>query len=149
MNAIDSLKIILVISLFFSFGINVINYTLPADAKNYILDSTAQANTYDMTDTKEQVEGSYNKIHTGIPLIDVAGSLVFFSGQIFLDLIMNFILAIPSLLTLIISNVFFFVDSGIMKFVNIFIYAVFSVIYVINLIVMAINAFSQAGVSVT
>lgn len=148
MDAIDSIKIIFVISIFFSLGMNLISYTIPDDAKVYLLTANQQASNYNMTNIKNNVEGSYTKIRTGIPLIDIAGSLVFSSGNIFLDLIMNFALATPSLISLIIGIVFSFfpIDVQIITIIKVFIFAVFSVIYFINMIVLAINAFSEAGI---
>lgn len=61
----------------------------------------------DVDDIAEDIEGGFDN-QFNIPVVDL-GSLVFFSGNILADLILNFITAIPNMVNILISAFFLFI----------------------------------------
>lgn len=100
----------------------------------------------DIENMTETIEGSMTS-QLEIPIIDM-GALLFYSGNILMDLMMNFITAIPSALTLLINtfNVLFPIDVYILTTLKIFIFGFGGILYIISLIVFLLNLRS-GGVS--
>lgn len=134
----DYLKAIILVQLFFSFAITVIVYALPADLKVYVDPFSDVSGSIDMqgvaNDLESNLQGQQN-----IPLIDV-GALVFYSGNKLLDLILNFIFAVPEMIGLLIYGIVSLlgngVDSFIMATVQLFTFVTVSALYIVSAIQM-------------
>jgi len=124
--------IMLIVQGFFSMGITLISYGLPEDARNKIGMFTENQN--DILETEEKIESSLTK-QTNIPIIDM-GALVFYSGNLVIDLLLNFIFAIPEMITLLMNCVLiiFSIDPFIIQQLQIFTSVLFSMIYFIGII---------------
>lgn len=82
-----------------------------------------------------------------IPLIDL-GALVFYSGNILIDWIVNFFTAIPSMVTLLLAlfGMLFSIDSFIMAQIKLGAYSLVILLYFASLIKMAISIRSRGSV---
>jgi hypothetical protein len=101
-------RIILVVMLFYSFATTVIAYSLPANAVEYTDAFTNfQGGNVSMEGISNDVQESLEQ-QTDIPVIEL-GALVFYSGNILLDLLVNFAFAIPGMLTALLNGVLYLV----------------------------------------
>ena len=145
-NAFHYFMFIIMVQLFYSFGISALAYAIDP-----MLPSSNVVNQYtdvgsDLSDVSSQFEGSVRS-QLDIPLVDL-GSLVFYSGNIIVDLILNFAFAVPSMVTLLIGafNMFFLVDPFIMGQFKLFIFAIISILYFIAIIGFILNVRSRGSV---
>lgn len=134
MTIIDYLKIIVFISFFYSFAITILSYTLP-ERPPYIFEQFQKyTETYNIQNTTYIIEQYYQR-QTNIPLADMA-ALVFYSGNIFIDLLLNFVFAIPSMLTLLLDALFRLINvpAAISALLKLTVYSLSFVLYMIYLI---------------
>jgi len=138
-NVMDFFKTMLVIQLFFSFAMTGIAYTMPNDAKVYVSQYISLSQKINMSDVAGKVQTS-TLSQTNIPLIDLGG-LLFFSGNLMLDLFLNFIFAIPEMITLLISALMniFSLDAVLISYVQLFAGVIFTIVYFLSLINMVIS----------
>lgn len=133
-NSLSYLKIIVLVQFFFALGITLLTYTLPADTLNYVTGFSEVGLSLDFETTTAQVQESLDQ-QTNIPVIEL-GALVFYSGNIILDLLLNFSFAIPQMFTLLLQGIMIIVgvDSQIALTVQLFISALVLTLYFIELI---------------
>lgn len=130
---------IIVIQLFYSFGVTILSHTLSDFPVNNEALTPYTDEQIDITDISGRIE-STTQNQLNIPLIDL-GALVFYSGNIIVDLMLNFFLAVPSLFTLVVSgfSLFFNVDAFLMTQIKIFLFAVVTIIYFLNMVAFVLN----------
>lgn len=135
----DYFKAVIVVMLFYSFCITGISYAIPADARNYVTSFSDVADNINLQNMSSEVQGSVEK-QLNIPVIEL-GALVFYSGNIIVDLLLNFAFAIPEMIGLLISAVLmvFNVDSYIWALVQIFASAMMIILYFISLIQLLLS----------
>lgn len=131
---------IIVVQLFFSLAITLISHTLPDDSLQYVDVFVSTANTMDIQDIGEEIQGSLDK-QTNIPIIEL-GALVFYSGNILIDLLLNFLFAIPQMFELLLTGILYFA-GGLNNFVivslQIFIKVLISALYLFGIIKLITN----------
>ena len=97
-NALQIVSVIILVQLFYAFGITLYTHALGEipDGANYldVFNDVANADTLESTGT--QLQDSISQ-QTNIPILE-AGALVFYSGNIILDLLLNFATALPQML---------------------------------------------------
>jgi len=133
----------LMVMAFYSVAITLIAYAIPANSLNYV--TAQELSGFKYQDLGNQMEDSLGK-QTNLPIIDLA-ALVFFSGNILMDLLVNFMYAIPQMLGLlvkIITAIFNF-DSGIILIVETFTSIIITSLYVVGIIQMLVGIRSQTG----
>ena len=135
----DSFKLTLFVMAFFSFSITIYSYAMPDEMRSYTDSWSNIAGQYDVQGINQKVEGSLQK-QTSVPVIDV-GALVFYSGNIILDLILNFVYAIPQMITLFFTGLMmmFGINTQIMNFIQIFLTVLMTIVYFLGLIELLIN----------
>lgn len=132
-------QVIIIIQLFYAFSITILAYSMPDNAINYVDSFSDVANDINLdsvtTDLQDSVESSLN-----IPIIEL-GALVFYSGNILVDLLLNFAFAIPEMIGLIINGFMFIfnVDSYLFAIVELFTGAIIVALYFIGLISLLLN----------
>lgn len=133
MDTMDSFKIVILIMLFYSFSITALSYAIPDDSKKYVDSFSDLANTIDLEEVSSEVQDSITQ-QTNIPVIEL-GALVFYSGNILIDLLLNFAFAIPQMIGLIINGVMllFSIDSYIFALAELFAGVVITVYYFIGI----------------
>lgn len=119
---------------FYSVSITLITHYLPSDAQVQISSFTNVGAGVNLNDTASQVQGSLDQ-QLNLPLVEV-GALVFYSGNILLDLLLNFVFAIPQMIGLLITGLCNLVNipSFIGMTVQVFASVVLVVLYIIGLI---------------
>lgn len=100
-TAIKVLIGIIVLQSFFSVGINSFTYALPPAARHFVSGFSGQ--TIDLETTAQELEDNLQR-QTNIPVIDV-GALVFYSGNMFLDFLLNFAFAIPVMIGIFFNGI--------------------------------------------
>jgi hypothetical protein len=128
-------KIILVVMLFYSFATTVIAYSLPESAVEYTDAFTNfQGGNVSMEGISNDVQESLEQ-QTDIPVIEL-GALVFYSGNILLDLLVNFAFAIPGMLSALLNGILYLVgiDAILAYHLQAFLTAVMVALYFFALI---------------
>lgn len=148
MNSMNMLKAVILIQLFFSAGVTILTYTTPAGALNHVSIFTGDG-TLDLESVGEEVQQSLQK-QTDIPVVEL-GALIFYSGNILLDFLLNFAFAIPEMIGMLINGVGMLIhlDSYIMVTVEIFAAVVVVVMYFIALISFIMGLRSGTAGSLT
>jgi hypothetical protein len=133
-GVMDLFKITLIIMMFYSFGITIIAYSIPAAALPYVTGFSELNNDIDMENIASNVQGSLQS-QTNIPVIEL-GALVFYSGNILIDLLLNFVFAIPEMFTALINGLLmvFNIPPFIATQIQILTGVMFTVIYFIGVI---------------
>lgn len=138
-KAISIFMVVLVIQLFYSTAVTTVAYSLPEDVRNYVNPSTTIASNIDIEEVSNDLESSLDS-QLNVPLIEL-GALVFYSGNILLDLMLNFLSALPQLLTLVLTTVFDLVniDSQINLYLQLFLTGIVTIYYFFSLLVLITN----------
>lgn len=129
-----SFQVIIIIQLFYAFAITILAYSMPTNALNYVDSFSDVANDIDLdsvtTDLQDSVESTLN-----VPIIEL-GALVFYSGNILVDLLLNFAFAIPEMIGLVINGFLYIfnVDSYLFAIVELFAGAVIIALYFIGIL---------------
>ena len=123
-------ELLLAMQLFYAFAITIIAYSLPDDTVNYIID---------IENTSIQIQQTIQQ-QMDIPVVDL-GALVFYSGNIIVDLFLNFLTAIPSMFSMVLAGLFAFinVDAFLATQLKLFITTLFTIIYILMLIQFIMN----------
>jgi len=134
MNTMDMFKTVLLVSLFFSFIITGLTYTMPSDSLNHIEMFSQVGNGIGMNESVSMVQDSLEQ-QSNIPVVEL-GALVFYSGNILMDLVLNFTFALPEMISLIINGVMtlFSVDTYLMYLVQVFTSSIMIILYFISII---------------
>lgn len=146
-NMMDWFKVILVIQLFYAFVITGLVYVLPVDTLGYVGGFSDVANQVDLEGITSQVQDSLER-QTNIPVVEI-GALVFYSGNIIIDLMLNFAFALPQMLGMLVNGVMllFNVDSYIFAIVQLFSSAVVTVMYFLGIIEILLSVRSGRSLS--
>ncbi len=134
LRAMDLFKMVILIQLFYSFAITLLISSMPSESLNYLTSFSDITEEINLESVSSDVQSSLTS-QTEIPVIDV-GSLIFFSGNILLDLLLNFAFAIPQMIGLLISGLLLLinVDSSIYITVELFAGVIIIVMYFIAII---------------
>jgi len=130
----DSFKVIIIVMLFYSFAITTLAYVIPDGAKDYVKIYSDVAETISLNGTAAKVQDSITR-QTNLPIIEL-GAMVFYSGNIVIDLMLNFAFAIPQMLGMFINGIFTLInlDSYLFAIVQLFASVAVLVWYFISLI---------------
>ena len=96
-------KTMILVQLFFSFSITMITHAIPTSELVYVTSFSSLKNDIDAGDVSQEIQDSLDR-QTNIPLIDV-GAMVFYSGNIIIDLMLNFFFAVPEMIFLLIDGI--------------------------------------------
>ena len=106
-NGFQVFTALLMVQLFYAFAVTLVVPVLPAALENQVIQFTDEAGTINYTTLATEVEGTVEN-QVNIPLLDF-GALVFYSSSFLLNLMINFITAIPQMLTIFINAIFIFI----------------------------------------
>jgi len=139
MSSMSALKAILTIQLFYAFAITLIIYSVPASDVGSLEMYEEPAEEVNITSIESQVRESTQQ-QVNVPLVDLS-SLVFFSGNVIVDLMLNFVLAVPQMFVLLVSSFTLFlpIDAVITQRVAWFIGAFVGVMYFLGIIAFLMN----------
>lgn len=127
------------VQLFYSLAMTTLVYSMamfvPLNQVELFTDNIGQ----DVDDIAEDIEGNFEN-QFNIPVVDL-GSLVFFSGNLLADLILNFITAIPNMVNILISAVFLFIpiDAQLQTNIKLFIVVSLTISYMLGTLAFLAN----------
>jgi hypothetical protein len=112
-STFDWFKTVLYVMLFYSVSITLITQFMPSDMLDYayVFTDGIDDKNLNYDEITQEVQGGLDQ-QSNVPLIEV-GALVFYSGNILVDLILNFITAIPQMITLLINGIALLFANGI------------------------------------
>ena len=136
---------IVMIQLFYGFGMTLLAYALPTAAIDMINMYSGPSEDLDMVGISDTIESNLRS-QLDIPIVDI-GAVVFFSGNILMDLIINFFTAIPSMITLAFTSFFmlFPVDAFIATQIKIVVWVFASIVYFIAFLSFIMSIRSGTG----
>jgi hypothetical protein len=146
MGQMQLVKIIIVVQLFYAFAITALVYNLPVGTQGFF-------ETFNPPDASLNIVAQTNEIESSvrnsldIPVVEI-GALLFYSGNIVLDLLLNFIFAIPQMIGMLINGftVLFTLDNQLVIYLNAFTYALTVAWYMIGLLQLLNSIRSGQGV---
>lgn len=146
MSMMNEFKVMLVVMLFYSFCITLITYAMPVESISYVDSFSSLANEANLENVSVQIQDSITQ-QTRIPIIEL-GALVFYSGNIVIDLLLNFAFAIPEMIGLLVNGIMLLlnVDSYIFAVVQLFASVVMIVLYFVSIMQLLIGIRTQGGV---
>ena len=144
---LDFFKVVLTVQLFWSFGVTVLVATIPAAQLPYISLFTNTANTDALETMGTDIQGNLQS-QLDIPVVDF-GSLVFYSGNLIIDLMLNFFFAVPEIFTLLISGLFLFapIDVTLQFWVKTFAFTLIAALYFLGLLNFLTQMRSGSGLT--
>lgn len=146
-NVMKLFTVIIIVQLFYSFSITVLTHSLPDGSLNYVGAFSEPADEISLTETATSIEDSISR-QTSLPIVEF-GALVFFSGNIVVDLLLNFAFAIPQMIGILINGIMllFNVDSFLFATVQVFSSVVIMALYFFGLIqlVLGVRSGSSGG----
>lgn len=146
MAEMNSLKAVLIVMLFYAFAVTILAYTMPGNSTRYIQAFETQ-NTPSITETAETIQNSIQS-QLNIPIIEI-GALVFYSGNIVIDLFLNFAFAIPEMLSILLNGVIYLVNipGDLVGTVQLFGFALFTIFYVLGIIQLLLGVRSGRSIA--
>lgn len=141
MDMMRLIMMVIVIQALWSTSITLYTHSLPGD----VLVGSAFELGADVGGLADDIQGNLER-QTNIPVLDM-GALVFYSGNILLDILVNFISAIPQMITMLISGIMFlfsipeFVQDGIQVFATV----VLTAMYLLSMMSMIMSFRSGRG----
>lgn len=146
MSAIDYFKAVLLTQIFYSLAVTLLLYSLPADMLPPIQSFSDLSNNIDVNNITAEVQGTLTH-QTQVSVVDI-GSLVLFSGNILLDLLVNFAFALPQMITLLINGIVMLIgiDAYITLQIQVFATALIMIMYFITLLTLLTNIRSRGTV---
>ncbi len=138
-DLIQYLKVVLIVQLFYAFSITMIVYALPAASLADIAKFQQPTETFSEKYIADQVGESVEQ-QFDLPVVELA-ALVFYSGDIVLDLIVNFATAVPSMFTLLIEAFLLFInlDATLAFNIKLFFWIMISMLYFISVVTFLLN----------
>jgi hypothetical protein len=127
--------LIVTIQIFYAGGVTMLAYSLPTAQLNHLdFDDTYQSisNDLDIDNIADTIQTNVRS-QLNIPVVDIS-ALVFFSGNIIIDMIINFWTAVPSMITILISSYFtyFPVDAYIQSYIKLVVYVFITILYTVG-----------------
>lgn len=136
----------LMVSLFYAFAVTLIVPALPNSVQNQVIAYTNDAGIIDYTTLGTEVETTLQN-QVNVPLLDF-GALVFYSSSFLLNLMINFVTAIPQMLTMFLASIFIFfpVEQGLQIKIKMIFTFILSIFYFLGIIAFITNFRSGGGV---
>jgi len=141
-------SLVLIVHLFYGFSITLIEYAIPADAL-----ANAQVAMFEegistlnaqklSADLQSNVQQQFN-----IPVVDL-GALLFYSGNIVIDLILNSTFAVPQMMSILLNGVFLFMNIDAQIKLNLVLFAtvVAAIIYFLGILSFVLQVRQIGGV---
>lgn len=147
MGSVQLFVFILMVQLFWSFGITIFAHTIPIEQQQFVsiyLDNptgdTLQNIPLEVEDnTRNQLE---------IPVLDTV-TLIMFTGNILMDLILNFLTAIPTMFILLVEGIVTFIpiEATLLKTLKLLLWVTATILYMIAIVTTLSNLRSSRGVN--
>ena len=131
-NFLNYFKAALIVQLFWSIAVTLLVLSMPSSDLVYLSFASESPTASTIDSVGDQMQGALSSSST-LPVVDSA-TLVFYSGNIVLDLIGNFVTAIPQMFTLLLKALFslFPIDIMLQKRLYVVSYAFISILYLFS-----------------
>jgi hypothetical protein len=125
---------VILIQLFYAASITIYTRAMPEEALDYVTSFSDVANEINLETVSDDVQDSLES-QTNVPIVEL-GALVFYSGNILIDLLLNFAFAIPQMIALLLTGIEMLFDfhTGIAATVQLFATVSVTVFYFFGLI---------------
>lgn len=136
-NVIDYFKVMVIVQLFYAVSIGILTYGMGLGAP-LALDNantfTGITNQIDIQTVSDEIEGNLQS-QSDMPVVEL-GALVFYSGNLLIDLLLNFTFAIPMMIATLINGIItiFSIDTFIVSQIEILLSVLMLVMYFIGII---------------
>lgn len=144
MQGMDYLRAIVIMLAFYSFSVTAITHYLPSDVTG--------TGIFTNLNTAGSVQNINAQVNSGlgqqlnIPVFDL-GSLIYYSGNFIVDMLVNFVFAIPQIIGIFFAGLFYLfgVDAFIANQILLVIKVLAGTSYTIMLITLLINVRSRTA----
>jgi hypothetical protein len=135
----------LTVMLFYSGSVTILTYSLAGYSPNQAIMAQYNNASVDPADIQNRVEQA-TRSETRIPIVTEA-ALVFYSGNLLLDLMLNFITAIPNMIAIVIGTIIYFfgVDPSIMATVKIILIAIIMAVQLMAIVGFILSFRNKTG----
>lgn len=136
---LNLLKAVLLVQIFFSIGITLFAYGLPDDKIDYLESYQDLSSEINIETIRDEMQSGLDS-SLNIPVIEL-GALIFYSGNIIIDLMLNFAFAIPEMLGLLIAgfSTLFSIDTFVMATVQLLSGVLVTILYFLGLLQLLSN----------
>lgn len=137
MSMFSYFKALVVMMIFWSFAITLYSHYLPESVKPYVavyLDSGEDTNSL-----TGEISGTLDN-QLNLPILEV-GALVYYSSNFVIDLLVNFIFAVPEMIGLLFSGFLYFIpmDTYLNMQITLLVQAAATILYVLGLLAFISN----------
>lgn len=141
----DYFKFIIIVQLFFGFSVTLIAYAMPADAHEFV-EIIQPGHPINLGSVSQNIQESAEK-QMNVPLLDM-GALIFYSGNVIVDMILNTLFAIPEMVSIVTNILVHFLPfpAAIQGTLQVFLWAVISAVYIIGILAFVMEVRSGGGV---
>lgn len=143
---LDSFKVMMTAQVFWSLVFTLLVYTMPGADQGQLALITMTNGTTNLATISTQFESAVTN-QTNIPIVEL-GALLFYSGNIIIDLLLNFAFAIPQMFSMLL-NIFFLIlpmPQNIQLTVSLFFVALIAIAYAIGILQFVTNMRSGGNV---
>jgi hypothetical protein len=147
MGGLDNFKVMMTAQVFWSFVFTMLLYTTPVADQNQLAWITMSSGTTDLATIGTSFEAAVTN-QTNIPIVEI-GALLFYSGNIIIDLLLNFAFAIPQMFSILLNLLFLVIPlpNLIAKGVTLFIMAMISIAYAMGILQFVTNLRSGGSIA--
>jgi hypothetical protein len=145
-SPLNTLGVLISVMLFYSVAITLVTYALPVDMREPLQIFNTNNVMVDIEETTGDLENVVDR-QLNVPLFDL-GALAFYSGNLVVDLFLNFIFAIPGLAQIILSVLFMFmqIDVQMQLILKLFVGAVIMTGFVLMIVTLILRVRSPGSV---
>jgi hypothetical protein len=145
-SPLNTLGVLISVMLFYSVAITLVSYALPSDMREPLNIFSTNNVVVDIEETTGDLESVVDR-QLNVPLFDL-GALAFYSGNLVVDLFLNFIFAIPGLAQIVLSVLFMFIqiDVQMQLILKLFVGAVIMTGFVLMIITLILRVRSPGSV---
>lgn len=146
-GGLEAFKIMMTAQVFWAFVFTLMLYTVPTADQGQLAFITMSSGTTELSTISTQFEEAVTN-QTNIPIVEL-GALLFYSGNIIIDLLLNFAFAIPEMFTMLLNILFLIMPmaNSIELTVRLFFLAIIAVGYAIGILQFVTNLRSGGGVA--
>jgi hypothetical protein len=146
-SGLEAFKIMMTAQVFWSLAFTLLVWTMPGVSQQQLAYVTMQNGTTDLATIGTQFESAVTN-QTNIPIVEI-GALLFYSGNIIIDLLLNFAFAIPEMFTMILNLLFLIMPLpfAIKNTVSLFFMAMIGIAYAIGILQFVTNLRSGGNVA--
>jgi hypothetical protein len=146
-GGLEAFKIMMTAQVFWSLCFTLLLYTLPGADQGQLALITMHNGTTELSTISDEFESAVTN-QTNIPIVEL-GALLFYSGNIIIDLLLNFAFAIPEMFTMLLNLLFLILPmpGNLQLVVNSFFLALISIGYAIGILQFVTNLRSGGQVA--